>query len=120
MQNSDWTDFDSTPYISNEFLLLDLKFEQVFLSGMASVTGWNSKPLPIGYVVRKFDKDFESVLGLVQFGHFPWFLGVKSFRNGNHFFLQNLVYINFTKNRNFRSNEVLENTFEFILFIQNS
>ena len=54
---------------------------------MISVTAWIFKASLKGYVVSKFDKDSESVLGLVHFGYFPMFWGVKSFRVKNHSFL---------------------------------
>ena len=53
---------------------------------MISVNGLIFKPWLKGYVVSKSNEESESVLGLSQFGHFPTFWDVKSFRIRNHFF----------------------------------
>ena len=45
-----------------------------------SVTAWIFKASLKRYVVSKFGKDSKSVLGLVQFGYFSMFWGVKSKR----------------------------------------
>ena len=70
--------------------------------------------------MSKSNEDSEFIIGLGQFGNFPIFLDVKSFQTRNHFFLRNRIYINFTEIRNFRSNEILEIIFVFILSIQKS